>query len=732
LIALDTETTGLDLWHGCRPFYVSTVDDAGTIRCWEWDVDPLTRTPAIPKKDIAEITKLIQAHTKPKIKNRGIVFHNAKFDLRALDLIGVTLPPWDCVHDTCIASHALSSQSSHKLKDLAQIHLGIPTDDESDLREAVQAARRYGRKHGWRVAKANDPHWPAMKNTPKGKTGGDSWWACDMWMPRAVAKAEWKQANDPGSEWSPPGFRCPGEHAPDENPPGHLWWTVCAKYGTTDAERTILLWKLFKDGLESEGLWDQYEARRRMVKITYKIETRGIYTTEQRIADAAVEYVADAEQTRKVCLSLADHKIDNLKSPKQLQAVLFAEWQVPVERRTQTGYSTKKEDLEATLPLLNSRSPEYHFIKNLLRNRKLLKAVDYLEGYKLSGLHATEHAALPKPHRDTAFDRRATRRADARAVLSAWLRIHPNFNITGTDTTRFSSNNPNAQNISKQEGFNLRRVFGPPPGREWFAIDYENIEMRIPAFTYGEQSLIKLFADGGSYHLLVGSILWPDLFKKLGSDGFKKTEQYRWVKNGNFAMQYGGQRPKVDKTFKVTGAYDRLRNSFPKIAAANDFHVAHANEHGYVICKGGYRLECPEGYRGGVKPTTPFNYFTQGTAGWAMIKAMDRVDQYLEKLNGEIDRKAPTFKAPGNPEPWSKKEPRQSVADPYYYMVMTIHDELDFDFPIHPRNPSVIKECKRLMELSSQDIDVPLIASVKWIPNNWSEEKDLKEWKAAA
>ena len=55
--------------------------------------------------------------------------------------------------------------------------------------------------------------------------------------------------------------------------------------------------------------------------------------------------------------------------------------------------------------------------------------------------------------------------------LSNWRKLHTSLNMCGTDTLRWSSNNPNSQNISKKEGFNLRYAFGPAPGREWWSLD---------------------------------------------------------------------------------------------------------------------------------------------------------------------------------------------------------------------------------------------------------------------
>jgi uncharacterized protein YprB with RNaseH-like and TPR domain len=42
-IAIDTETTGLDLRHGCKAFMVTACDEKGKTWVWQGTVDPLDR-----------------------------------------------------------------------------------------------------------------------------------------------------------------------------------------------------------------------------------------------------------------------------------------------------------------------------------------------------------------------------------------------------------------------------------------------------------------------------------------------------------------------------------------------------------------------------------------------------------------------------------------------------------------------------------------------------------------
>ncbi len=655
MLGLDTETTGLDLWHGCKPFFVSTCREDGTLAYWEWDVDPMTRTPLPPKRDLVEIRKVL--HTN------ALVFHNAKFDVRALATVGVNLPKWDRVEDTLIASHALASGKSHKLKDLALEYLDIPDTDQAELREAVIHAQRIGRKKGWRVAKANDPHWPAMKRPPKGKDqAGDSWWACDMFIPRAVAKAE-------------------------KYPKDHPWWTVCQRYALMDAERTIGLWMLFRDALKVEGLWEQYQTRKKMLGITYRMESRGVTTHSKTLVKAADQYNQNVIDTDKVCRRLANNKIGNLSSPQQLNGILFGHFKLRGIKKTETGYSTDRETLETLLDRTPQTSKAWHFINNLNLHRKYGKALDYLDGYQKSGIPLAQSLWL----RDFAKAKGA----------DDYLSLHPNFNITGTDTTRLSSNNPNAQNISKKEGFNLRQVFGPIPGREWYSKDFSNIELRIFAYESGDKDLIRAFETGYSVHLIIAEELYPKEFAaclKAGKD-FKKVYEstlYQWIKNGNFSLIYGAGEEKADLTYHLKGAYRRIRKRFKAIDRFMSAKYEEAVQRGYITTIGGYRLQVPKD-----GPHKAVNYFVQGSAGWAMVLAMVRVDDYL-RLNA---------KDAG--------------------LVMTIHDELVTDFPISKYNLGHVRKIKSLMESVGHDFGFPIPVEVDRIRTNWAEEEKVTFTTAA-
>jgi DNA polymerase-1 len=298
---------------------------------------------------------------------------------------------------------------------------------------------------------------------------------------------------------------------------------------------------------------------------------------------------------------------------------------------------------------------------------------------------------------------------------AGWYRLHPSLNTTGTATLRWSSSNPNEQNISKKPGFNLRYCFGPLPGREWWASDYNNLELRLSAYQAGELEMIRLFEKPndapyfGSYHLMVFDTLHT---ARLGLDTsdpqylLKAKKQhaatwYQWTKNGNFAVSYGAMEMSgtADRAYHVEGAQSIVAGRFQKIAELNQRMIHQADEYNFVETMPDRTVDPSKGYPllagrtkwGSLRETTPLNYNIQGTACWLMQRAMVKVFDYLRDL-------------------------------PDYHMIMNVHDEIVFDFPKNKRkNLKHIRHIEKLMCSVGDDIGVPLTVGTDYHEKTWAE-----------
>lgn len=679
VISLDTETTGKDLKHGAMPFLVTTCNTEQENEWWEWDVNPLNRKVRYPKKDKRQIRDKIEAADV-------IVIHNSSFDVAALARIFDDLDEWwdwSKVFDTLYSCHLLASGQLKNLTTAAMVYLGVNIAPYEDAVEEVtkrirSICKRKGSKYSdWMIAKEGLPGMPSAKDSSD--KDEDKIWKYDMWLGRAYAKRE-------------------------NLPEDAVEWTACQDYANPDSSVTVALYEVHRKMIEERGLDKIFKERMKLPKIVYQMESKGITLNKRRLDILYNEFKEEYDFLKEKCVNIAKTYDYDLEMPKgsssnnSLKEFIFEEMKMPVIKTTPKGQpAMDKNCMESYIAELDTpklrRSKPYHFINSLLQLRQRGTALSYMDGYKrfwnkVGGKHSEEYI------------------------------LYPSVNPVGTNTLRWSSYSPNSQNISKRKigvnDRNLRYAFGPSPGREWWSLDYDNLELRLPAFESGEPEMVKLFLQPdappyfGSYHLLVFDTLHPDKFAKYGTkvkDVYKDT-WYTWTKNGNFAVQYGAMAESgtADRAYHVPGAQRTIEDRFTEIKKLSRYWIEHAQETGIVYTMPdkavdpdkGYPLECERTKWGRVKPTVPLSYHIQGTACWVVMCAMIEVEEYLSSL-------------------------RKTTGEDYY-ICMNVHDEIVLDFPYKPDqgNREYIEHIRSIMESMGDRINVPLTCGMDYHPENWS------------
>lgn len=712
--SVDTETTGVDFNHGARPFLVTTCVQGEDPVFWEWDVDPETREPIIPQEERREVRDIL--------KGEWLVTHNGRFDVKALSYVDPEIAlkwNWVDMDDTLIRAHLLASNKPKDLTSLTSRWLGVNIEPyEIAVKEAVKKARAIARKHfpTWMIAKQGLPCMPSA--------GGGEVWKYDMWLPRAI----WK-------------------HAPELAEEG--WDTVTSRYANVDSETTINLEPVMAAKSQQRQLEKIYRFRMKLLPIIYKMETNGVTASASRIKALAEEYEEESRKRGAVCKNLAALYDYDLTLPdgsvnNSVRKFFFEILQIPeLDKIQDTMFhyasgngakslgSTRNDKKKKTdIPSMDKAHIEGYM--SYLEDEKTCEVVG-IENPSVARTFLTNFAG--KKTYDTACSYLHSYSPDRFGIVwrdhPDWLTLYPSINPTGTDTLRCSSARPNEQNISKKELINLRFGFGPGPGREWWSCDAENIELRLPAYEVGEDEMIALFERPndppyfGSNHLLVAHILHPKMFEEcynpeLGCiDGriFKKkyaSTWYQWVKNGNFAVQYGAvpQSGTADRAYHVPGGQLIVQARFRKLKALNDQMVRMAEHTGYVETipdktidpDRGYPLLCRRDNWGRIAPTVPLNYHVQGSAMWWTTKAMVRVQELFDD--------------------WNRKAGRED-----YKIVMQVHDEMVFDFPkrSNPKtdrkssNLSRIREVQRLMAMGGDDFGIPTPVSCEYHETSWGE-----------
>ena len=597
MISLDCETTGVDFNHIARPFFVTICKEDGEILNWEWEVDPETRYVKWKQSDIEEIL----AETGFDQDDR-VVMQNGKFDIIALSSLDEKfgeLWRWDLTEDTLIAGHLLASNKPHNLTDMAIQYLGkvgaaIEPLEEA-LKKCVKECRTLCRSKlpTWRICNEGDPEIPSAKE----KT-----WAYDYWLPKAVAKH----------------YKYPSTHP---------YWTVLEEYANGDSATTLMLWKVMWQEIQRRDLVALYRESMKLPPIFKAMQERGVTVSGTRLTFLRKEYTEGSNQSKEVCEGIATSYGYELELPKgrsnKLQEFMFDVMKLPVHYHTETGKpSMAKEAMEDYTITLPTNSKELLFVKKLMEKRVRDTALSFLDSY--------EKFWVPYG------------REQDSEVMGHWYVLHPSLNQTGTSTLRGSMENPNGQQVSKKEGFNLRYMFGPAPDREWWSADAKGIEDRLPAYKSGQQELIDIFERDkeppfyGSNHLLRFSIVYPDIWeaavKEVGLDKAgpyckKKyaSTYYQWCKNGGFAVQYCAVEKRngwgtADRAFHKQYSHRLLKDRLAKLENYNRKWIDFANKYGYVETmpdnsidpKRGYPLLCSRTENGRILETIPLNYHIQG------------------------------------------------------------------------------------------------------------------------
>ncbi|MCH1627293.1 DNA polymerase I [Fredinandcohnia quinoae] len=332
------------------------------------------------------------------------------------------------------------------------------------------------------------------------------------------------------------------------------------------------------------------------------MESKGVKVDVDRLKAMGEELRERLQQLEQSIFELAGEAF-NINSPKQLGVILFEKLNLPIYKKTKTGYSTSADVLERL-------ASEHDIIEQILNYRQIGK----LQSTYIEGL-------LKVVHEDT-------------------CKVHTRFQQALTQTGRLSSTDPNLQNIPirLEEGRKIRQAF-IPSRKDWliFAADYSQIELRVLAHIANDENLIEAFT-----HDL-------DVHTKTAMDVFHVNEEEvtsnmrRQAKAVNFGIVYGisdfGLSQNLGITRKEAGLFiERYFRSFPGVKNYMDDIVQEAKQKGYVTTLLQRRRYLPEitarnfNVRSFAERTA-MNTPIQGSAADIIKKAMIDMADRLEKEN---------------------------------------------------------------------------------------------------
>ncbi|WP_096202718.1 DNA polymerase I [Bacillus sp. FJAT-45350] len=350
----------------------------------------------------------------------------------------------------------------------------------------------------------------------------------------------------------------------------------------------------------------------------------------------------------------------NINSPKQLGEILFVKLELPVVKKTKTGYSTSAE-------VLDKLKDDHEIIEKILHYRQLGK----LKSTYIDGL-------LKVVHPDT-------------------NKIHTMFNQAITQTGRLSSTEPNLQNIPirLEEGRKIRHAFVAEK-KDWviLAADYSQVELRVLAHISGDEKLLEAFNKDMDVHTKTAM----DVFH-VAKDEVTSLMR-RSAKAVNFGIVYGisdyGLSQSLNITRKEAGQFiERYLDSYPRVKEYMEKIVDTAREQGYVTTLLNRRRYLPEitsrnfNLRSFAERTA-MNTPIQGTAADIIKKAM--VDMAMRMEEEGLESR----------------------------LLLQVHDELIFEVPEH--EISVMEKLVPEVMEQAVKLDVPLKADVS-VGQTWYDAK---------
>ena len=302
--------------------------------------------------------------------------------------------------------------------------------------------------------------------------------------------------------------------------------------------------KVFKNLAEYEMV-DLYEnIEKKLAKVLASMETLGFGTDREILEELKADIDSQIEEITQEIYDLAGSEF-NINSTKQLGEVLFKDLELPVIKKTKTGFSTDAKVLDK----LRDKHP---IIEKIERYREIYKLRStYIEGL------------------GNAIDEDG--------------RIRSTFRQNIASTGRLSSQEPNLQNlpIKTDEGRAIRKAFKAGEGKVLIDADYSQIELRILASLSDDKNMQNAFNNGLDIHTQTASEVFHTPLDEVTK--LQRSE----AKAVNFGIIYGisdyGLSQNLNIPRKRAKEYiNKYKESYPQIKDYMDTVVKQAKEKGYV------------------------------------------------------------------------------------------------------------------------------------------------------
>ena len=436
---------------------------------------------------------------------------------------------------------------------------------------------------------------------------------------------------------------------------------AATEYAGEDADIALRLWQRLKPRVAAEAASRVYErVDRPLVPVLARMEQRGVKVDREYLARLSSDFGKEIQSLEERIYEAACGPF-TIGSPQQLGQVLYERLGLKGGRKGKSGqYSTDVNELER------------------LAAEGVSCASLVLEWRQLTKLKNTYTDALQAQ------------------INPATGRVHTSYSMTGAQTGRLSSNDPNLQNIPirTEIGRKIRDAFVAEPGFKLLSADYSQIELRLAAHMADVPQLKQAFRDGVDIHNMTAE----ELFGTVDRDTRNQA------KTINFAILYGSSAWGIAGRLGVPkdegkAIIDRYFERFPGIRTFIHNTLAAARERGFTETLFGRKthfmpnIRSPNpSIRAGAERAA-INAPIQGTSADLIKRAMARMDDALAAAGLERVR-----------------------------MLLQVHDELVFEVPdgLEEKSAEVIRKVMANAAEPAMTLDVPIEVEVGW-GAHWGE-----------
>ncbi|MEA3043565.1 MAG: polymerase [Sphingomonadales bacterium] len=429
------------------------------------------------------------------------------------------------------------------------------------------------------------------------------------------------------------------------------------EYAAEDADVALRLWMRFRTRLPFERVTRVYElVDRPMVAVVGAMEQGGVKVDREVLKSLSAEFNVQIAALEEQICGEAGCRF-TIGSPQQLGEILFSKMGLSGGRKGKSGtWSTDVTELERL-------SREGVPIARLV-----------LDWRQLTKLKSTYTDALQEQiNRETG-------------------RVHTSYSLSGAQTGRLASTDPNLMNIPirTEIGRRIRDAFIAEPGFVMLSADYSQIELRLAAHICDVPQLREAFARGDDIHNMTAG----ELFGAVNRDTRASA------KTINFAILYGISRWGLAGRLGVTAdeaqaIIDRYFERFPGISRYIADTLSEVRETGFSTTLFGRKTHFPrikskiQHERQGAERAA-INAPIQGSAADIIKRAMARMGPALEAAGLGGVR-----------------------------MLMQVHDELVFEVP-QDEIEAATAVVRRVMERAAEPaitLTVPLGVEIGTGPN---------------